>query len=131
MKMIFQFIMGILCINAAILLFQTYDGTNGFSAILTKVEYLTPVNSTQLANATGVEDILHAGSTSGASTVFYYIEEAMWGFYRIGSTLLVGFPVLLNDLGTPLPIVVAVGGLSTVMWALFFLELFAGRDVVD
>ncbi len=124
MKMIFQIVFGILCINSAILVLQSYS-------ILSDVTYLTPMNMTQITDAVDPNGTATSGSISSTITVFTYVKEAIYGFLRIGSTIFVGFPLLLADLGTPAPIVTAVVGLTTVLWGLFFLELFAGRDVVD
>jgi hypothetical protein len=125
MKMIFSIMFGIMCINFSILILGAYP------TILPGTSFLTPMNSTQIANATDLDSIRAAGSTSGTLTIFNYIKEAIGLFARIGDTIIFGLPDLMMELGVPTAISTAVYGLTLLLWALFFVELFAGRDVMD
>lgn len=123
MKMAFRAVFFLLCINAACLIIE-----------LSAMDYLvggpiTPMNASQAISVSDIEGFISAGDA--ANPVFYDLQISLWMIFKIAGTVIVGFPIILGDMGVPTSIVVPTYMLFLAAWGVLILELRSGRDVTD
>lgn len=123
MKMAFRAVFFLLCINAACLIIELADLGYLYGGPI------TPMNATQAISVSDIEGFIQTGDT--ANPIFYDLQVSLWMMWKIGGTIVVGFPMILGDLGAPPALIYPLYMLFISAWGVLILELRAGRDVTD
>lgn len=124
MKIAFKAVFFILCLNFATVFVQ--DPTLNIPPYTTPI---TPLNTTAATNATDLGNLISAGDT--ANPIFYDLQVALWGLWKIAETVVVGFPSAMAALGVPTVLSTALYGIFVVVWAVLIIEIRSGRDITD
>jgi hypothetical protein len=120
-KFVYVALLGILCINMSIFLVNEYD-------ILSEVTYMTPVLPGDVSSNVDIN-----GTITPEPSLTNVYGYDIWGnlnkLWRLVGTLVAGLPILMNELGAPLPIILIVDAIYIFMWGVFFIEMGIGRDI--
>lgn len=122
MKIAYKVIFFVLCLNFSTLIVQGYQ-------IPPYTQPITPLNTTQAMNATDLGNLIEAGDT--ANPIFYDLQVALWGLWKIARTVVIGFPDAMNELQVPTLLGTALYGLFVIAWATLIIEIRSGRDITD
>ena len=115
--------LGILCINLSIYLVNEY-------VLIPEVTYITPILPEDITGKVNINGTVTPSPAQ--STAFYDLWGGMGKLWLLISTTVVGIPILLNDMGAPIPVQIVLDALYTVILGIFFIEIVLGRnDILD